>query len=323
MTEKNILIIGAGILDVLVCPADAEDLKKGSAAAETIKISTGGDGLNEATVIARMKRQFLEANPFAVRLLTVTGEDEAGRLVWDHCRKENICMDLSVKEPVMETGVNIVMVAQNGERSFFTNPSGSLRRLSVRHIPAVFPDDVGILCFASIFVSPLFTGKELAEIFRRAKSQGICVCADMTKCKNGEKAEDISEALSLVDYLFANEEEAGLITGKRAAEEMAAILRGYGVKNVVIKCGKRGCYAVSASIEGWFGPAKAEQCIDTTGAGDSFAAGFLCALSEGYNFFECIRWANACGSLAVEAVGACTGIKGRNQVLDRIKKLPY
>lgn len=323
MAEENILIIGAGILDVLVCPADAEGLKKGSVAVETIKISTGGDGLNEATVIARLKHPFLEENPFAVRLLTVTGEDEAGRIVWDHCQKEKISMDLSLKEQEIETGINIVMIAQNGERSFFTNPAGSLRRLSVRHIPEVFPEDVKILCFASIFVSPLFTGKELAEIFRRAKRQGICVCADMTKCKNGEKAEDISDALSLVDYLFANEEEAGLVTGKSTAEEMAAILRGYGVKNVVIKCGKRGCYAASASIEGWFGPAKVGDCIDTTGAGDSFAAGFLCALSEGRDFVGCIRWANACGSLAVEAVGACTGIKGRNQVLGRIKELPY
>lgn len=323
MCEQNVLIIGAGILDVLVCPIDANVFQKGSVGVDTISLSTGGDGLNEATVLARLKCYDGKIKTNAVRLLTLTGEDKAGEIVLEHCQKENISMDLSVKDREIETGINIVMVDKDGERSFFTNPSGSLRRLSLKHIPEIFPKDIKILCFASIFVSPLFTGKELSELFRRAKKQGICVCADMTKCKNGETTENIRDALSNIDYLFANKEEAEMVTRKTEVEEMANLFIECGVKHVVIKGGEKGCYVQSDDLEGWFGPAKAEKCIDTTGAGDSFVAGFLYALSEGADFLECIRWANACGSLAVEAVGACTGIKSRNQVLGRIKGLPY
>ena len=63
------------------------------------------------------------------------------------------------------------------------------------------------------------------------------------------------------------------------------------------------------------------SCVDTTGAGDTFAAGFICALSEGKSLEECVKWGNACGSLTVEKVGACEGIQNRKQVLERLKCL--
>lgn len=314
--KNHVLIIGAGILDVLVCPVKEEVFQKGSVPVDTLKVSTGGDGLNEATVLARLKRE-----EKSVRLLTLLGEDEAGEMIWKHCEKEGICMDLSVREKEICTGVNVVLVKEDGERCFFTNPSSSLRRLSIKHMPSRFPKDVGILCFASIFVSPKFGGKELAELFSRAKKQGILICADMTKCKNQETTEDIKEALALLDYLFANKEEAGMVTGKETIEEMAEALYACGVKNVIIKCGAKGCYVRNREIGKQFPAVLGKACVDTTGAGDSFAGGFLYALSEGKDFVECIRWGNVCGSLAVEAVGACAGVTSKEKAEERMRNL--
>ena len=57
--------------------------------------------------------------------------------------------------------------------------------------------------------------------------------------------------------------------------------------------------------ESYMVPAKENACcIDTTGAGDSFAAGFLCALSEGKSLKECAQFANECGAKAVGVMGA-------------------
>lgn len=315
----NVLIVGAGVLDVLVCPVKEDVFRKGSVPVETIRVSAGGDGLNEATVLARLKGK--EKGQEGVRLLTLLGEDEAGEMLWGHCEREGICMELSVRDRDVCTGVNVVMVEENGERSFFTNPSSSLRKLSIEHMPQSFPRDVGILCFASIFVSPLFGGREMAELFRRAKEQGILVCADMTKCKNQETTEDIKEALSYLDYLFANQEEANMVTGKESMEEMAEVLYSCGVKNVIIKCGGKGCYVKNASLKRSFPAAEGVRCVDTTGAGDSFAGGFLYALAEGKTFTECVRYGNACGSLAVETVGACTGIINKEQAEKRMECL--
>lgn len=315
MRKKQIVIAGAGILDVLVCPVEKDVFEKGSVPVETIQIATGGDALNEATVLARILKEQGEAV-----LLTLLGDDRAGNAVWEHCRSEGIRTDLIIRDASAETGVNVVMIQTDGSRSFFTNPKSSLRRLEPAHFPEKFPEEAGIFCLASIFVSPELGPKELAEIFRRAKAQGMCVCADMTKCKNGETAEDIREALSLLDYLFVNEEEAAMVTGKTCPEEMAEALFSCGVGTVLLKCGGRGCYVKSRELTGQFPAAPGTHCIDTTGAGDSFAAGFLCALSEGRLLPECVRWANTCGALATETVGACGGIRSRAQVLARLKR---
>ena len=112
----NVLIVGAGVLDVLVCPVKEDVFRKGSVPVETIRVSAGGDGLNEATVLARLKGK--EKGQEGVRLLTLLGEDEAGEMLWGHCEREGICMELSVRDRDVCTGVNVVMVEENGERAF-------------------------------------------------------------------------------------------------------------------------------------------------------------------------------------------------------------
>lgn len=331
--KKRIVIAGAGILDVLVCPVDENIFKQGSVPVDTIRISTGGDALNEATVLARL----LET-PGRVELLTLLGNDKAGGTIKDCCKREEISTELIREDDSVETGINVVMVQKDGSRSFFTNPQSSLRKLELRHFEGAFSDEEeehagqyggkdtgeggaisGIFCLASIFVSPKLGAPELAEIFRRAKRSKMVVCADMTKRKNGETAEDIREALACLDYLFANEEEAGLITGKECVEDMAESLFACGVGNVVIKCGARGCYVKNHGIAMRFPAVPETKCIDTTGAGDSFAAGFLYALSEGKSLPECVRWANTCGAMATEEVGATEGIRNRSEVLERME----
>lgn len=198
----------------------------------------------------------------------------------------------------------MVLIKEGGERSFLTNANGSLRRLKIEDVRMPFPEGAKILSFASIFVFPEIDCRSLTKIFAQAKSQGMMVCADMTKRKHGETVEDIKEALEYVDYILPNEEEACLVTGKDTAEEAAERLLEAGVKNVVIKCGARGCL-VRNRRECYRVMAKpGVRCIDTTGAGDSFAAGFIYALSEGRELRECAEYANACGAMAVQVLGA-------------------
>ena len=118
----------------------------------------------------------------------------------------------------------------------------------------------------------------------------------------------MAPALSYVDYLFPNEEEAMLLTGRDTAEEAAESLWETGVKHVVIKCGRKGCYIRSKALSAWFPAVSGVECVDTTGAGDSFAAGFVYGLSEGKSLKECAEFANACGAEAVQSVGAAEWI---------------
>ena len=167
-----------------------------------------------------------------------------------------------------------------------------------------FPESAKIVCFASIFVSPEIGPRELEIIFRTAGEQGKIVCADMTKRKKNETAEELAEAFSYVDYLMPNDEEAMLITGKNTVEEAAESLRRAGVKTVVVKCGSKGCYVCGREKSFWMPAEKNVKCIDTTGAGDSFVAGFLHALAQGRNVRECAEYGNKCGANAVSVAGA-------------------
>lgn len=300
LSENKILLIGAAILDILVTPAGPEVFETGSYPAEQIQMSFGGDALNEAIILASLGKK--------VYLNTILGEDLQGDLIRSYCEKQGIKLVRGCQKENISTGINVVLVEANGERNFLTNRKGSLRKLSKEDVQMPFLENVGILCLASIFVSPMLGAAEMTEIFQQAKKQGICVCADMTKCKNGETAEDMAEALQYVDYLIPNEEEAYLLTKNNTPEAAAKRLQEAGAKNIIIKCGKKGCYILeSYAEEGYYVSAmEGVTCVDTTGAGDSFSAGFIYGLSEGWNIRKCAEFANQCGAKAVQQIGATT-----------------
>lgn len=306
LMKDRIVVVGASILDVLVSPAGREVFDTGSYPAEEICLSFGGDALNEAAVLASLGKK--------VHLETAFGEDMAGAMIEKYCRDLGVTLGEKHRKKNVQTGINVVLVQENGERSFLTSRRGSLRKLELSDITRPFPKDAGILCLASMFVSPLLGVYEMAELFRQAKSQGMVVCADMTKRKNGERVEDIREALSFVDYLMPNEEEAALLTGKHSVEGAAEALLAAGAGCVIIKCGKRGCYLCTKEKRMYVPAVVDTPCVDTTGAGDSFAAGFVYGLSEGWEPAKCAAFANQCGARAVRQVGATAWCQEKNSL---------
>lgn len=305
--EPEIVIIGASILDVLAYPADEEVFCTGSSPAEDIRLSVGGDALNEATVLARLGMKVL--------LETVIGSGKAGKFIQDHCRDCGILLPADCVREDFSTGINVVLVSRDGSRHFLTNPHGSLRRLTLQDIHMPFPQSAKIVCFASIFVFPEIGPKELEVIFRTAGEQGKIVCADMTKRKKNETVEELAEALSYVDYLIPNDEEAMLITGKNTVEEAAESLRRAGVKTVVVKCGSKGCYVCGREKCFWVPAEKNVKCVDTTGAGDSFMAGFLYALFQEKNLRDCARNGNYFGGKAVAVTGATDWLVSHKKIM--------
>ena len=310
----DITIIGAAILDILARPVSGSDLLGPSFPAESISMAVGGDAANEATTLARFGKK--------VNLVTKFGNDIAGRLLQSHFAENGVYTGDSSCEEGLDTGINIVLVDPRAERSFITNRNGSLRKLSLADIPETALKSSPLVSFASIFVSPLFDVPAMTSLFRAVKENGSVLCADTTRPKNGESLTDLRPALAYVDYLFPNYEEARAISGKETPEEISEAFLDAGVGCVVIKLGSKGCFLRSKD-EAVLIPAFPDtNCIDTTGAGDNFAAGFLYALSEGMKPVECARFACATASIAVEFVGACTGMRSLEQVLERYRNMP-
>lgn len=305
----DFILIGAAIADILAQPVGAEVFTKGSIAAQEILMQTGGDAMNEACVLAQLGA--------SVRLVSKVGKDYAGEFIMRRCQERGVGTEFVKADAAISTGINIVLVDGEGERHFITSPSGSLRKLSLEDVPQEALMGGRFLCFASIFVSPYFGNTALKELFRKAKGQGLTLCADMTKCKKKETLEDMQESLSFLDYVFPNYEEGRLLTGQESRDGIADAFLACGVGHVVLKDGGRGCL-VKTQKERYEIPSYPNaKCVDTTGAGDTFTACFLYALGQGMALPECGRFANAGASLCIERVGAAGGIRNLDCVMER------
>jgi sugar/nucleoside kinase (ribokinase family) len=305
-------IIGAAHLDALVEGIETGALQQGSTPAERIRLGFGGDALNEAVTLARLGA--------TVDLVSKIGCDSAGDMVQDFCRGVGLSTAHIAREDGLSTSMNIVLIDRAGERRFITDPNSSLRALALADVLPLVDSLTPVVCFASLFVFPRFGEKELETLFAAIKRHGSLLAADMTKRKRGELLGDLAGVWPQLDILFANEEEAGLLTQAKTVPQMAREIRESGVKCAVIKTGARGCFVDCASFTGEVAGCKSSVCVDTTGAGDNFAAAFLFAVAAGRAPADCARFANAVASICVEHLGATTHEITLEEALSRCRE---
>lgn len=314
MLKPEITIIGAAIMDVLAGPVTPQIFAAYSTPMNSVKIAFGGDALNESVALSRMGR--------TVDLISKIGCDEAGDRVQEYLKSAGVETAHIKREAGLETGVNIVLVDDQGERRFLSNPKGSLRALSEADVEAYLDTAADLVSFASMFVSPQLDVPAMERIFRRVKDSGRTLAVDMTNPKRGETLKDVRGLLPYVDYFFPNREEIARLTGEKDAEKNAQILIEEGVSCAVVKCGGEGCL-IRTKTEQFKIPAYPVQTVvDTTGAGDCFAAGFLWGLLEGFSLEECGRFACATASCTVEQLGATTAIRSIEEPMRRYRAHP-
>ena len=87
-----------------------------------------------------------------------------------------------------------------------------------------------------------------------------------------------------------------------------------------MKIGKRGCYIRNADGAMIVPACKGVTAIDTIGAGDNFASGFISALLQGKNIHECGIYANCTAAVSVQYVGATTGVQNKALVDEMLEK---
>ena len=125
-------------------------------------------------------------------------------------------------------------------------------------------------------------------------------------------------AKDYVDIIFANEEEAKAFTGKEAeaaAEELAAMC-----DIAVVKVGKRGSIVRNGSNISRVGIIDA-NCIDTTGAGDLYAAGFMYGLASGYSLDKCGQIGSLLSGKVIESLGAQISAENWKVIDEEMKKI--
>ena len=332
----DVTVIGPGVMDVLASPFDQEVFARDSRYLDHIRMSFGGDALNESVVLSRLGK--------SVQLISKVGDDEAGRSILGFLGKCGVSTACIRMEKGLDTSVNIALIAQDGSRKFLMDPHSSIRKLGPEDIMPYRSGGSGdegksahIVSFASMFISPLFTIGKMKELFAAVKAAGKTLVVDVTRVKNGEKLEDLQDLLPYIDVFVPNDEEIASITGEQDPEKNVRLLVEAGVRTAVVKIGSRGCLVgtrcqAEAGDSGiastgfsvkivHVGAVPGIRCVDTTGAGDTFAAGFIAGLCNGWTATECARLGCAAASCSIEQIGATDGVHSLDQVMERYYRI--
>lgn len=305
----DVMCIGVSCADVLIQGADLTTaFESESKPAKKVCLYVGGDAANQAVILSRMGVK--------TKLMTGLGKDAIGAVIRETFVNAGVDLSSVVYDNESESAINVVVIAGNGQRNFINSGLPDCTRFE--------PDltqiqNVKVVSLASLGMPPFTEAESIEKIVRKAKEEGAVVCADVIFHPDSCKLEDMKNVFPYIDYIFPNEEEAGLLTGKRNREEMANLFLEYGVKNVLIKIGKDGVFVKNKDICRVF-PAIGRKVVDTTGAGDNFAAGFITGLVEGKTLEGCVELAAATAGVAIQYIGANTGVQNREQVEEHLRK---
>lgn len=318
----DVMCIGQFCIDVIIGGADLEHFattKDEGTSCDEVLLSVGGDAANEAIGIAHMGKN--------VGVISEVQDDMGGRFIVEYIKGNGVNTDNVKMLPPgpVPTTPNLVFVGSDAQRKFlgmfgaFAAPDDRKFEFDESAL-----DGLKVLSFATIGGYPM-AGDEGAEFViraaRRAKASGAIICADIGAFMWNPDPKVYKEMFSQIDYIFPNEDEAFKITRKTTVEDAAEVFLEAGVGNAVIKTGADGCYiktqsGISMHVPTYLGI----KAIDTTGAGDNFAAGFITALVEGQDLEGCAKMGNAAASIAVSVYGANSGVKSREQVQSVIER---
>lgn len=232
-------------------------------------------------------------------LLAKTGQDLYARRCLELLKELGVDSSLVHQDPDTQTGVTISL--SYGEDRALVTYLGAIAALRAEEVDCEVFRRVKHVHVGSFFLqSALRPG--LAELFRKAHEAGATTSLDA----GWDDAEvwdyGIREVLRHTDVFFPNELEAAAVTGRQTIPEAARELARY-ARHVVVKCGGDGAYLVSGDKELQLPAYRDIQVVDTTGAGDSFNAGFLYGFVHGLPLEVCMEYGNACAAISITRLG--------------------
>ena len=307
MTRRayDLLVVGELNVDILV-KGDVEPVfGQVEKLVDSLQVTGGGSAAIFAAGAARMGLRVLFAS--------VVGDDLFGRLMLDLMRDAGVDVSHVVVDPELATGSTIHLLRDDGDRAMLTD-LGSIAHVSHDLVDADWYNDVRHLHVASPFLLERLA-PSLPEMMRLANRAGMTVSMDT----NWDPAEEwaLPGFYEHLDVLLPNENELLALAGKTSLEAAIDAM----LEQVPVLAVKRGA-------EGALG-AQGQACIetsiysvdvqDTTGAGDTFDAGFLAAWLAGGTLHQSLVLGSACAALTMTQVGGFSGQPGWDEALALIE----
>jgi len=319
--DNNKLVVGIGsaLVDILVHKNDEFlnklSIKKGgmtlvdnalltntlSAISDKPCIVPGGSACNTIIGIASLGGQ--------ARFVGKLGTDEYGEFFTTDLKKNNVDNMLFLSS--LPTGRVLSIITPDAQRTMLTYLGASSEIKSEEITDSCFLD-AGIVHIEGYM---LFNRKLMLAVMHAAKKAGSLISLDLASFTIVEESKKFLKEIvdKFVDIVIANEDEAIAYTGYK--DELKAVeLLSENVKIAVLKIGKRGSFI---SYKGKITKIESvgnRSAVDTTGAGDLWASGFLFGLVNKYSIEKCGQLGSLCGYEVCQVVGANIPDKSWNNI---------
>lgn len=292
---SRILVVGDVMTDIIAVPEGP--IVKGSDRRAKVRSRPGGSGANQAVWLGAMGAD--------VRFAARVGADDLSYYE-GFFRQRNVVPAL-IGDPEQASGALVTIVDPDGERSFLTDRGANLN-LSQADLSVDLLDGVSMVMVSGYSFFAQRPRQAVRALLAEAKARGIAVAIDPASVGFLQEvgAANFIEWTAGADWLFANESEAETLCAEADFEaQMTALGQIFG--NVVIKRGRYG-----AALGGKDGvrlslSAPVVPVVDSTGAGDAFAAAFIAAHLRGEDETAALGAAIAAGSRAVQSIGGQPG----------------
>ena len=287
-------VIGTVVMDVTAESVGLQADWKDKQRIDGIRLAIGGDGANQSIRMADLG--------MSVAITGCVGKDMAGMLAMEALRKRGVDVSHMRESSDRETGTALILLRNDGDRNIFSN-NGAHPQVYKEDCAWIRKADIRALSIASLFCLPWLEEDGLLSLLEDCRKRGILTFADLGSDKKKQGLSGIQPFLPWIDYFLPSEEDALAMTGTDTPEKAAEVYLQNGAFSVVIKCAARGAYYRSTEESGWV-PALPVVPVDTTGAGDCFAAHFIHGILAGLPLREaCIKACEA-ASLSTLARGA-------------------
>ncbi len=252
---------------------------------QLLKKSGGGSAANTVYALSKMG--------FSCGFVGKVGKDEEGEFLLKELQEVGV--DISRIKEEGRSGICLILLDKNGERSIFVFPNIN-DTLKDSEVDMHYINQAKFLHMTSFLGDVSFaTQKNIAE---EAK---VPLSFDPGEPHATKGLKELSTILKRSFILFPTEKEVEILTDKnykKGARELLA----YGAKIVVCTRGEKGSYIISQEGE-WQISAEKGKVVDTTGAGDVYAAGFLAGLLEGASLPRCGKIATQAATQSIKGYG--------------------
>jgi len=227
------------------------------------------------------------------------GDDPTGHFCLDAMRARGIDLSSVVLDPALKTGVTVAITSPVDRA--LVSYLGSIAALGEKDVPRTLFQAADHVHVSSYYLQEKLR-PGVGTLFREARAAGLTTSLDPGFDPSERWEPDMLETLRHTDVFFPNEVELRALTRLDDPEAAVRSLQ-TGPTRVVAKLGAAGAMALGDGGRLVHVPAPPAEVIDTTGAGDSFDAGFLHSWLSGAGLEDSLRLGTACGALSTRGLG--------------------